>query len=325
MDKAIIFNTSVGTLNMGDYIINESCKKELSEIVKNKFLIELSTHIPVIHCYQSTKLNKLIKYTNSAKYKFLTGTNILAYNMFRPWPNWNVNIFNFRPYKGTVLIGAGQNPNGKKLNLYTKMLYKNILSKEYYHSTRDEKTKQVLEELGFKAINTGCATLWGFTKEFCKEIPKNKSKDVVFTLTDYCKDYEKDQQLIDILLKNYNNIYFWIQGSEDYEYLKEFKNIENIKIIGSSLEEYKNVLQQENIEFVGTRLHAGIYAMQHKKRSIIIQIDNRTKDMKETYNLNVIERSNILELESYINSSITTDININEKEINEWKTQFIKK
>lgn len=37
-----------------------------------------------------------------------------------------------------------------------------------------KKTKVFLEEMGFKAWNTGCPTLWGLTPEFCTEIPSKK-------------------------------------------------------------------------------------------------------------------------------------------------------
>ena len=172
-------------------------------------------------------------------------------------------------------------------------------------------------------INTGCPTLWGFNEEFCKEIPTKKSKDVVFTLTFYEKNMERDQFLIDTLIKNYEKLYFWVQGSEDYEYFKKFKNVNNIEIINPTLQSYKEILQRGNIDYVGTRLHAGIYAMQQKVRSIILAIDNRARDMAETYNINALDQNDLEKLEQKINSEFTTNININHDKIEEWKKQFI--
>ena len=68
---------------------------------------------------------------------------------------------------------------------YTRYIYKNIFSKEYIHSTRDEKTKIFLENNGFKAINTGCPTLWGLTDDLCKQIPCQRKKKVIFTLLSF--------------------------------------------------------------------------------------------------------------------------------------------
>ena len=266
-----------------------------------------------------------MQYCNKSSLKFVTGTNLLAYNMLRPWPNFNVNLFNCKPYKNMILVGCGVTPNkSNKANLYTRFLYKKILSKDYVHSVRDDRTKKFVESLGFKAINTGCATMWGFSKNFCKQIPTKKSEDVIFTLTDYCKDEKRDQILIDILNRNYKNVYFWIQGSEDYNYLKTFNNIENIKVVGSSIKEFETLLKKE-IDYVGTRLHAGIFSMQNKKRSIIIAVDNRAKDIKKSYNLNIIDREEIeKKLENKILSSFETKINIDIENINKWKAQFRK-
>lgn len=324
MKKNILFNTSIGTLNMGDYIIVESCKEHLEEIISEDFLVELPSHTPAVHNYQSNRLNSLIRYTDDAKYKFITGTNLLSYNMLKPWNNLNINIFNYRPYKNLILVGCGIHPNkSNKANFYTKYLYKKVLSMDYIHSTRDERTKIFLENLGFKAINTGCATTWNFTKDFCNIITAKKARDVVFTLTDYMKDIVNDQILINILKNNYENMYFWVQGSNDLNYLKGFKNVEDIKIINPHLKDYKEVLSKD-IDFVGTRLHAGIFAMQHKKRTIIIGVDNRAMDMQETYNLNVLHRDQIKDkLETMINSSFETNVSIDLEKINKWKSQFI--
>lgn len=78
----------------------------------------------------------------------------------------------------------------------------------------------------------------------------------------------------------------------------------------------------DDVEYVGTRLHAGMYAMQHKKRSIIIAIDHRVRDMNTVYAINIIERENIYDLEKKINSCFVTDINLNEDNIRKWKSQF---
>lgn len=322
MKKNILFDTSCGSQNMGDYIICDSVEREMSEIFNNNFLVKYATHTPVTHFYQNNKRNPIYKYCIEANYKFLAGTNIIQYHMLRPWANLNVNIFNYEPYKNLILVGAGINPNRKNMDIYTKLLYKKMLNKEIIHSVRDEKTKQVLEKLGLKAINTGCATLWMLTEEFCKTIPQSKSNNVIFTLTDYCQDKEKDQFLIDVLNKNYEKVYFWVQGSEDLEYFNTFKNTQNIIVVGPSLNEYKKVLKNNDIDYVGTRLHAGIFAMQNRKRSIILIVDNRARDMKKTYNIVAIERNNIKQLEEMINSKIDTNINVNEKLILKWKKQF---
>ncbi|MBR6253318.1 MAG: polysaccharide pyruvyl transferase family protein [Clostridia bacterium] len=322
MNKNVLFDTSSGSLNMGDFIIVRSVENELNNILNNGFLVKFPTHTPVCHFYQCVKRNGAIKYFDKAKYKFIAGTNLLNYNMLLPWNNWNINIFNKRPYVNSILVGAGMNPNSKHINLYTKFLFKHVLSKDYIHSCRDQRTTDFLTNLGFKAINTGCATMWCLTDSFCKNIPIHKASSVVFTLTDYDKDNDKDQKLINTLIKNYENVYFWIQGSNDYDYLKSFNNINNINIISSQLDYYDKILNETEIDYVGTRLHAGIFALQHKKRTIIIAVDNRTKDIKQSYNIISLDRDEIEKLDELINTDFETNIHINFDLINQWKMQF---
>lgn len=73
----------------------------------------------------------------------------------------------------------------------------------------------------------------------------------------------------------------------------------------------------------GTRLHAGIHALNYKVRSIILAVDNRATEMGRDVNLPVIQRSEIGEkLESKINTDFTTDIRINQKNIRLFTEQF---
>jgi len=233
INRYVIFDTATGSFNMGDYIIYESAIKHLKDFINDGFVLDISTHTPIAHFYQQRKGTFRTKYYDEAKYKFLLGTNILRTNMLHLNPDWNVNIFNCKYYKNTILVGCGLAGKKEKVNWYSKMLYKKILRKDVIHSVRDDETKKFLESIGFKAINTGCPTLWDLDDETCKKIEQNKSDSVVFTLTDYCRDKVQDQKLIDILQKNYKEIYFWIQGSDDMEYLRTFKNISNIKYINN--------------------------------------------------------------------------------------------
>lgn len=320
--KIINFNTAYGTRNIGDYIIVNAIHDEMAYLFNKGFVVELPTHTPVATFYQCISSSSVMKACSGAKYKFIDGTNLLPKSLFRPWPNWNVNLFNCRPYKNSILIGVGKGGNYKKPDCYTRMIYTKVLSKEFMHSTRDEKTKKMLESLGYKAINTGCPTLWKLTRDFCKGIPHDKTDRVVFTLTDYCKDQTHDQMLINILKENYKEVLFWIQGSNDLKYFNSLSNTDNIKLIPPNLASYEKVLEEGNIDYVGTRLHAGIFAMRHKIRSIILIVDNRAKDMKESYNLVAVERDQTDKLKKMIKSSFETDVRIDEDKINKWKAQF---
>lgn len=320
MKKIVLLEPSISTLNLGDYIIVDSVKRELSYLLNNSFVIEQSTQTPLMHFYQIG--DKRLKLMQDAEYKFVCGSNLIWQNMLNPSPQWNINVFNCMNAKESILVAVGSSTTKKKVNLYTRLLYKRILNKKFYHSVRDEATKRRLESIGIKCINTGCVTTWCLNDKHCSKIPIAKADKVVFTLTDYLKDAKSDVNLIKTLMKNYKKIYYWPQGVGDYKYIKELNYIDKVEIVPPNLESMKELLAKGNIDYVGTRLHGGVFAMQNYVRTIILIIDNRTREMKEHYNLPTVERTNVDELDKMINSSWATKININENAINTWKEQF---
>lgn len=326
MKNVALLNTAVFSFNMGDYIIMESARKGLASVLENAFVVEIPTHSPMFHVRELglKKKNSFYDKLQSFDYKFVCGTNLLAHNMRYMKTTWNINLWDTKYFGDTVLLGVGTDPSDEEVNAYTKKLYNQVLSHDFKHSVRDMRTQRMLEKLGFKAINTGCATLWGLTKEHCQQIPTKKKKTVVFTLTDYAPNPVADKKMVQVLKENYESLYFWIQGVGDLEYLNSIVNTEGIKFISPTLEYYNKFLDEVDCDFVGTRLHAGIKAMQKKKRSIIISVDNRARDMAQSYGLHVLENKNIDLLEKKINQEFETDIHIDEERIQEFLEQFNK-
>jgi len=322
MNKIILFNPAGGTLNSGDFIIERYIKEEMDFLFSDGIIAEIGTHLPIAHFYQNVKKNVTRKACDGATYKFLCGSSMIKTSLLRFSPDWSLTLSSCSYYRNSIAIGIGMGRNSSFFDPYTKFIYKNIFSKEYIHSTRDEKTKIFLEKIGLRAINTGCPTLWGLTEEMCSQIPHKRKRKVIFTLT-YNNPSPEDKVLVDILSSEYDELYFWVQGFGDLDYLKTITDINRIKIIGHSLSAYENVLNSEVYDYVGTRLHAGIFAIRHMVRAIIISIDNRADDMKETYNLPIIHRSCIRnELRVYINSEFKTAIRIPVDRIKRWKEQF---
>ena len=62
--------------------------------------------------------------------------------------------------------------------------------------------------------------------------------------------------------------------------------------------------------------------MRHKKRAIIIAVDERMNVMRDSIKSNVILRKDINQLSKFINSSIQTKVNIDFNSVNQWKNQF---
>lgn len=322
MKKALLLDTAIGTSNVGDCIIMECVERELAPILTNMFVFHLPTHVPAFHSYAVWRNSFAVQNYAVCDYKFIGGSNILAKDMRTHYPQWNVNIFNYKPLMGAVCVGVGAGA-GEHTDAYTTRLYRKILSHSYYHSVRDERSRRYVEDvLGLKAINTGCVTMWALTPEFCAQIPEKKADNVVFTLTAGARADPRDQLLIDTLRREYAHVSFWIQGDRDEAYFRTFSNTDGIEMIPPHKSAYEAVLLRDNIEYVGTRLHGGIYALRHKKRAIIIAIDERAQSISADTGLTTIEKNAIEALPSLINSEFATRLSIPFDEIRRWKAQF---
>lgn len=308
-----VFDTTISEYNLGNQIIMDSVQRELNEIFNDKF----QYNIP----YQQVNRN-IRKCFNQSDYVFFGGTNSLT-SFMNKYKQWDINLLKTRYVKDVIMMGIGWWQYQDDPNYYTKLILSRALSKDYYHSVRDSYTADKLRKLGFKVINTGCPTTWGLTKEKLKKIEGLTKKDsVVITFTDYNKDFKNDKKLLEICKKNYKHIFAWPQGVGDLEYIKKLDDEGIVTIIGANLKSFDDILKNENIDYIGTRLHAGMRALQHDVRALFVAIDNRTIEIGKDIGIPYIKRDCILDLEELINSKYNSNFNINYKAIEKWKNQF---
>lgn len=326
MNNILFLDPSVGSLNKGDEIIMECVREELMPLFTDDFVLNLPTQVSPFHWYQVMRNSLRVQTYANCKYKFVGGSNLLIPDLRTHFPQWNINLFNYQPLKNCVLVGVGAGAGAEgKINAYTRYIYQHMLSKSLIHSVRDERSKQYVERLGLKAINTGCVTMWKLTPQFCASIPKNKADTVVFTITPSIipERRDKHQQLLDVLLRSYDSVVFWPQGSDDLNYFQDLKDHDKVRVLPAALKEYDRFLSDNKTDYVGTRLHGGIYAMRHGKRSVIVSIDERARAIHESNNLNCIDINDISLLSGFINKDIATKISLDFDIINTWKSQFI--
>lgn len=313
----IRFDTSTGTQNLGDYIIMHYCCKVLDELFPEHKSIHIGTHL-----MPSMEQEQLV---DQVKYKFVCGTNLLTSHIEHHW-RWILpdGVRRKMHFRNAILLGVGWGEYQDECSDYSRMIYRTMLNPCVQHSVRDQYTLTKLQNTGFRnVINTGCPTTWALTPEFCKGIPSRKAPNVVTTITDYRRDPEKDNEMLAILSRSYDHVYLWLQGSQDEEYLQTLHIPANLTVIPASLEAYEEVLHKGGVDYVGTRLHAGIHALNYRIRSIILAVDNRATEMGRDVNLPVIQRNNVSsELEKMINSEFTTEIRINQENIDRFKAQF---
>lgn len=330
----------VSTGNIGDFIIDEYCQNILDELFDTCFYVCEPTHEKLCH----------LSFQNitSSDFSFICGTNLLNSHM-RKYKQWNLSLsdvcsFFFFDYPKKALLSINKlrnNINRKKAkkpilfgvgwwqyqdlpDTYTKSLLKLFLSDKYTHSVRDGYTENMLRAAGIEnVVNTACPTMWNLTDDFCCGIPKKKSSTVVTTLTDYNIDEQSDLYMMDTLLRNYDKVYVWLQSPADYHQLMNSRFCEKIHVIPPTLRDYDRFLCETDSDYIGTRLHGGIRALNFKHRSLIIAVDNRAVEISKDTNLPVILRTNISEqLETRINCEDSISIHLPTENICRWKSQF---
>ena len=329
MKKIALFDTALGSSNLGDEIIFDAAKRNMQEVLDGHFSLRLATHVNNFSMKQMLHRNSKIRYFQEADWKFVCGTNLLAQTRWgKINSQWQLYPSNLSIYRNCVLIGAGTTEKTEKPDFYARLLYGKVLSREYVHSVRDELTRRIVESLGCKAVNTGCPTLWELTPEHCSAIPAGKSGSCIVSVSGYRHqtDPRRDAAMLRIVRRNYDHVLAWIQTTDDREYLHYLEASLGMEPLPGiySLNALRKVLQSGNVDYVGTRLHGGIFAMQNYCRSVIIGIDHRADGFLETNNLPVIPRRNVeLELEDRINSRFATEIRIDSGAIELFKSQFI--
>lgn len=327
MKNTLLFDTAIGSQNLGDEIIFASAQRGLRPIIQDSSIYRLGTHIENFTPLQMMRPNGKIKFfSDSMDYKFICGTSILISGFMGLHTQFRLNPFNRPLYRDAVLVGVGRSSAYTELGRSAKYLYTSTLSKAYAHSVRDDETKRVLESIGLRAINTGCPTLWELTPEKCAHIPTQKAANVVFSVSGQPKYHDKaaDTFMIECLKKNYAKRYAWIQTSADEGYLRSLidPEAEDIELI-YSLEKYASLLDAGDVEYVGTRLHGGIFALQHDRRSLIVSIDQRAEGLHASNNIPIIRRQDISTLPDRINGPIRTEVRLRRSDMESFIEQFV--
>lgn len=311
-----VLDTTISDYNLGNQIIMESVNEIIDCLFERDFLFRLQ--------YAEKFGRQSIKYMESSDYVFFGGTNSLSSEMNR-YKQWGFSLKDLYFVSNLILLGVGWWQYQSKPNLYTQFFLKRLLSSNKLHSVRDSYTEKMLKNIGIRnVLNTSCPTLWEISPEHCRAIPKMKSKDVVFTTTDYSQDYFLDNKLIKLLLLNYEYVYYWVQGIGDLEYLSELDLADRsrVKIIPPKLKAYDRVLEDLEVDYIGTRLHAGIRAIQKQKRTLVLATDNRAKEISKDVGLNVVGRDDFSGIEGFINNEHVTNLFIPTESIQMWKEQF---
>jgi polysaccharide pyruvyl transferase WcaK-like protein len=151
---------------------------------------------------------------------------------------------------------------------------------------------------------------------------KTSSVECVTTITDYKADPARDIKMLNSLLNHYESVYIWIQGAGDLSYIKSLERdlVKQLQYISPTLPAYDRFLQQQKrIDFIGTRLHAGIRALQWGHPATIVEVDNRAKEISKDTGLATWPRTaDFDELVKHHSHSYSLTIALPESDINAW-------
>ena len=313
MKKHALLDPSLVTDNLGDFIILDA----VGQILRELFPQDYFCHIPTNDEMGREALRQL----KDCEMSFVGGTNLLSSHWWW-YRQWNLRPFEVFMVKDAVLLGVGWHKYQSKPDFLTGWVYRKMLSRTTKHSVRDRYTQAHLASVGIdNVINTGCPTMWRLTPEHCRQIPVKKAKAAIVTLTSYLPRPDVDRAWIEVVFDHYDEVYFWSQTYDDHAYaMSLFKD--RIKLVPPSLEGYDEALKTLDCDHIGTRLHGGIRALQHKRRALILEVDNRAAEIGRDTRLHSAPRTEPAAIAEWIARPRSLELRMPFENIEQWKRQF---
>lgn len=308
-----LLDTSISSTNVGDEIIMEAVGNQLKPILAGDYVNRVASHEKM-----SAKSRDMI---SMADFVIAGGSNLLSSHA---WLRsvWKLSAIDAGLGRKFVMMGVGWYHDQGMPDPYTAWLFNSLFSRNKLHSVRDGYSKAKLEALGYaNVVNTGCPTLWELPADINSRIPRVKARRVVTTLNTYMKDREADTALIRLLQNKYDKVFAWVQTYSDQDYLRSL--FPEVELIAPNLAAFDELLCSDgDLDYVGNRLHAGIRALQKGRRTLIIEIDNRAREMGRDFALPTVPRSNLADLESMIEYPRALEIKLPRSDIARWLEQW---
>jgi hypothetical protein len=314
--KISVCDTTICDDNLGNQIIMDGLTPVIDRLFRDAFIIRLQYLEPFGAMSR--------RHLRESEYVFFGGTNALSSQMNR-YSQMGFSLRDAFRFHNLVLVGVGWWQYQKPPNVYTRTLLKRLLHPEAIHSVRDDYSRRYLESIGIRnVVNTSCPSAWMLTPEHCAGIPAQPGAKAICTLTDYHQNPNADRAFLNLVLERYESCYLWLQGAGDRDYFDSLQlPAGRVTLIPSRLDAYDAVLREQPVDYIGTRLHAGIRALQHRRRSLILAIDNRSAELGKDIGLQTCDRADIDAVRAFIEGRAPRpDIRIPLDAIQRWQRQF---
>lgn len=316
LNSVAIFDPAIATRNAGDEIISDAARRQIRRVLPSAFQATIPTHERIF--------TRSYRFCTQADSKIIAGSNILTANMLTD-RQWRLRPWDLPFVKDLIGLGVGWRHYNQPRNKLSDVMMRRVLSKTGWHSARDEHTRQELIKRGVKnVLNTACVTMWDLDLPKLQNLPLVKSKRAVTTVNIGRKSQD-DSSFLELLCGEYEEVFIWPQGIDDEPYVDLLmKKNPKLKRLGPTLAAYDELLaSSDGIDFVGNRLHAGIRALQHGRRALILSVDNRASEIARDTNLPVLSMSDGIEMvRKGINQPRPIEITLPVEAIEKWRAQF---
>lgn len=282
MRRIHLIDTSVASDNVGDEIIVRAAERELWPLIGDAYVSRSAGH-EGLGAFGRALVRR-------ADMVVMLGTNALSarYRLNRHFM-WRVTWADLPALRGkVVLLGVGGNRDFTTVDWRQQWFLGQLLSKDHVHSVRDAVGGRIVTEVGHRAVNTSCPTLWSLPGG----VPQGKAGRAVFTLSAHRPD-ASDAAMVAVLLEIYPEVWFWPQQPRDLDYMLGLPGADRVRVLGANLPAYDALLAEAPIDVVGTRLHGTIRGLHHGRRSLAVVIDNRARDIGAETGLPVIRRDEV--------------------------------
>lgn len=297
--------------NLGDLFIHDCIEEEVQSLFPNSVFHYIPTH-----SYPSWNDVRLVQ---RSQLKIVCGSNLLAFHPFRR-RQWKLGWSGLWGYRDLVLMGVGWANDFVRPSKYAKFVLNSITDKKILHSVRDEFSLNMLQRCDLSnVLNTACPTMWKINNRKLKMNQLRRSENVVVTVTDYNQSPIEDCKLISMATGLYKNVIFYAQSEKDVIYIRKLGWKGSVihgafNILNEVIETYHG-----DIEYVGTRLHCGIYFLRMGFRALVLSIDNRAREISNDTGLPTCLRGDFLFVLKWIEYPGENEIRLPSEEISIFK------
>jgi polysaccharide pyruvyl transferase WcaK-like protein len=310
LPSATVLDTSIATRNIGDEIIMDAVRGELRAMLPEAAVRTVPTHERL-----GARTRGLI---GAADIVLAGGSNLIGPPMYYS-RLWKVTPWDALQRWDVTLMGCGWRRYSARISPATAWLLRRLLGSEVPHAVRDHYTAEQLAKLGIdNTLVTGCPTTWGLDTALLGRIPQQQGDEVVVVLNGRNDAPGLGQAILAACTRRYRKVHFWTQMFTDARYLQGLDAA--VEVVPPNLQAYDELLRgSESLDYVGTRLHAGVRALQHGRRTTIFEIDNRAAEMSKTLSLPTVAVERGADVDQALAQPWSAEVEIPADTVDQWR------